>query len=69
VFNSGSCKHDNVKFAFRLGLRGDFNDWTGESGCEESISNGLSKHGIHFGIYSCVIEHWSFKKGVRGEIM
>jgi hypothetical protein len=32
--------------------------------CEESISiNALSKHGIHFRIQSCIIEHWSFKKG------
>jgi hypothetical protein len=37
--------------------------------CEESISNGLSKHGIHFGIHHCVNQHWSFKKGVRGQIM
>jgi hypothetical protein len=37
--------------------------------CEESISNGLSKHGmprpIHFRIQSCIIEQWSIKKGVR----
>jgi hypothetical protein len=37
--------------------------------CEEYISNALSKHGIHFRIQSCVIQHWSFKKGVRGQIM
>jgi hypothetical protein len=37
--------------------------------CEEFISNGLSKHGIHFMTQSCIIEHWSFRKGVCGQIM
>jgi hypothetical protein len=43
-----SCKDENIKFAFRLGLRCEFNDWTGESGIEyraASLSTGRLKKG------------------------